>query len=79
MFFAEKVIGILFNSWDEWVDDERIVKYNEQGLQKQKELRAAYKASKYLTNQVGLCCDSRDTKMRTNGMPKRFTLTVGPT
>ena len=33
-------------SWDEWVDDERIVKHNEQGLQKQKELKAKAASAK---------------------------------
>ena len=32
----------LFGSWDEWVPESRVLKYNETGLQKQKELQKAH-------------------------------------
>ncbi|OON20046.1 hypothetical protein X801_04078 [Opisthorchis viverrini] len=34
------------NSWDEWVTDKRIFKYNEEGLRKQKELEQQIKSGK---------------------------------
>ena len=32
-------------SWDEWVPESRVLKYNEANVQKQKELQRAHKAN----------------------------------
>ena len=34
-----------FCSWDEWVPENRVLKYNDQALQKQKELLKAHEAT----------------------------------
>ena len=34
-----------FYSWDEWVPESRVLKYNDQALQKQKELLKAHEAT----------------------------------
>lgn len=35
----------LYYSWDEWVPEDRVLKYNEPNLQKQKELQRAHSAN----------------------------------
>lgn len=51
-YFFERIIpdkGIttfmFFSSWDEWVPEGRVLKFNDQAIQKQKELLKAHEAS----------------------------------
>jgi len=37
-------LSLLNSSWDEWVPENRVLKYNEAALQKQKELLIAHEA-----------------------------------
>ena len=37
-------LRLLNSSWDEWVPENRVLKYNEAALQKQKELLIAHEA-----------------------------------
>ncbi|XP_059478155.1 mortality factor 4-like protein 1 isoform X2 [Neocloeon triangulifer] len=52
-------------SWDEWVPEDRILKYNETSLQKQKELKKEFELSKAAAKKKGLKRKSEAPKAET--------------
>lgn len=44
-----------FFSWDEWVPEHRVLKYNETNLQRQKELQKEHDAKKEKNKKGNLC------------------------